>query len=89
MALTMESAFAAAVDRVNRARGARLSNDAQLELYASFKQANVGDAPLHAACGMFDGVARAKHGAWARLRGTSREAAMALYVAAVAKHVPQ
>lgn len=60
--------------------------DELLELYALFKQATAGDAG-ESAPGVFDFKARAKHDAWQRRKGMSREDAMRAYVDLVAKLV--
>ena len=54
-----------------------------LELYALFKQANVGDVNV-ARPGMMDFKGKAKWDAGKAREGTSREDAMTAYVAAVA-----
>ena len=51
-----------------------------LELYALFKQANVGDVNA-ARPGMMDFKGKAKWDAWKAREGTSREDAMTAYVA--------
>jgi acyl-CoA-binding protein len=55
-----------------------------LELYALYKQATVGDVSGPRP-GAFDLRARAKHDAWAKAKGLTREAAMARYVELVAR----
>ena len=60
----------------------RPSNEDFLFLYAHFKQANVGDAKGDRP-GMLDMVGRAKYDAWAKLKGTTTDAAMTQYVAKV------
>jgi acyl-CoA-binding protein len=55
-----------------------------LELYALYKQATVGDVSGPRP-GTFDVRARAKHDAWAKAKGLATEAAMARYVALVAR----
>jgi acyl-CoA-binding protein len=62
-----------------------LGNDVLLELYALYKQATVGDAGGDRP-GMLDVRGRAKYDAWAKRRGTSKDAAMESYIALVAKH---
>ena len=57
----------------------RPSNNDMLFLYAHFKQGSVGDATGKRP-GMMDMVGRAKYDAWAKLKGTSKEQAMQLYV---------
>lgn len=58
------------------------SNDQLLELYSLFKQGTVGDA-TGSRPGMMDFVGRAKFDAWAKRKGTSKDAAMSAYVALV------
>ena len=58
------------------------SNDQLLELYSLFKQATVGDA-TGSRPGMMDFVGRAKFDAWAKRKGTAKDAAMSAYVALV------
>jgi diazepam-binding inhibitor (GABA receptor modulating acyl-CoA-binding protein) len=76
-----EAAFEDAQRRVN-ALTKRPSTDELLELYALFKQATTGDA-AGARPGALDFKARAKFDAWAKLKGTARDAAMDRYVALV------
>lgn len=58
------------------------SNEDLLELYACFKQATVGDVQ-GSRPGMLDFKGRAKFDAWAKKKGTGKEAAMTAYVALV------
>jgi diazepam-binding inhibitor (GABA receptor modulator, acyl-CoA-binding protein) len=58
------------------------SNDDLLELYALYKQATSGDVS-GGRPGMLDLKGRAKYDAWAKKKGTSRDAAMEKYVALV------
>lgn len=60
----------------------RPSNEDLLTLYALFKQGSAGDAS-GTRPGMLDMVNRAKYDAWAKLKGTSTDAAMTQYVAKV------
>ncbi|MDR3416098.1 MAG: acyl-CoA-binding protein [Nevskia sp.] len=62
----------------------RPGNDDMLALYASFKQASQGDVS-GSRPGMLDMVGRAKYDAWAKLKGTGKDAAMTAYVAKVAE----
>ncbi|PSK92475.1 acyl-CoA-binding protein [Taibaiella chishuiensis] len=64
---------------------AKPDNDTLLKLYSLFKQAQEGDAPEKGDYGMFDFVAKAKHDAWAQLKGLGKEAAMQQYVDLVAR----
>lgn len=57
-------------------------NDELLELYALYKQGTAGDA-TGSRPGMLDFVGRAKFDAWAKRKGTSKDAAMTAYVAVV------
>lgn len=61
----------------------RPGNEDLLALYALFKQASEGDVS-GSRPGMLDMVARAKYDAWARFKGTGRDAAMKQYVDQVA-----
>ncbi len=60
----------------------RPDNLTLLKLYALYKQGSLGDND-QARPGFSDPVARAKWDAWNGLKGLSREAAMAQYVALV------
>ena len=57
----------------------RPADDDMLRLYATYKQATVGDVSGERP-GAFDFVARAKYDAWARLRSTDKDKAMKSYV---------
>ncbi|MFZ5756176.1 MAG: acyl-CoA-binding protein [Pseudomonadota bacterium] len=57
----------------------RPSNDDLLFLYAHYKQGADGDVK-GSRPGMLDMVGRAKYDAWAKLKGTSKDAAMQKYV---------
>ncbi|MGB7819994.1 MAG: acyl-CoA-binding protein [Ornithinibacter sp.] len=57
-------------------------NETKLRLYALYKQATEGDAQGKRP-GFTNPVGRAKHDAWAALRGTDTEAAKAEYVEVV------
>lgn len=63
---------------------ARPSNDDLLALYGYYKQATQGDC-TGSRPGMMDFANRAKYDAWAKLKGTGREAAMQAYVDKVGK----
>lgn len=60
----------------------RPDDETMLELYALYKQATAGDVEGKRP-GMFDFVAGAKHDAWSRLQGKSRDEAKTEYVALV------
>jgi acyl-CoA-binding protein len=57
----------------------RPSDEDMLRLYATYKQASVGDVSGDRP-GAFDFVNRAKYDAWARLKGTETDKAMKSYV---------
>jgi carboxylesterase len=82
-AVALDAAFAAAAAEVKTLTRAP-DNATLLELYALYKQADVGsvtgDRP-----GVLDVVGRAKYDAWSKLKGVSRDEAMRKYVALVAK----
>lgn len=67
-----------------RALPDRPDNDTLLRLYALYKQGVEGDlnAPKP---GFFDFVGTAKHEAWAKLAGTSKDEAMQQYIDLVKK----
>ncbi|KAI8608553.1 acyl-CoA-binding protein, partial [Chytriomyces sp. MP71] len=58
------------------------NNDELLQLYALFKQANVGDNATPKP-GMFELQANAKWAAWNKVKGTSQEDAEKQYIALV------
>jgi len=60
----------------------RPSNEELLQLYALYKQATEGDVTGERPGG-FDFKAIAKHDAWEELKGKSKEAAIAEYIALV------
>jgi diazepam-binding inhibitor (GABA receptor modulating acyl-CoA-binding protein) len=59
-------------------------NDTLLRLYALYKQATVGDVSGKRP-GFMDMVGQAKYDAWAKVKGTSKEAAMQSYIDLVNK----
>jgi diazepam-binding inhibitor (GABA receptor modulator, acyl-CoA-binding protein) len=77
--------FADAQARIKPVTG--LSNDTMLDLYALYKQSTSGDVS-GSRPGMLDVRGRAKYDAWAKRKGTTRDAAMEAYIALVAKHAP-
>jgi len=54
-------------------------NDVKLKMYGLFKQAGAGDV-TGSRPGFADIVGRAKHDAWAAVKGTSAEDAMQQYI---------
>jgi acyl-CoA-binding protein len=60
----------------------RPDNETLLRIYALYKQATAGDA-TGARPGFTDFIGRAKHDAWAKLKGTPPEQAMREYIALV------
>lgn len=79
----LSTRFAEAQARIKPVTG--LGNDVLLEMYALYKQATVGDVSGDRP-GMMDMRGRAKYDAWAKKKGTSKDAAMEQYIAVVAKH---
>ncbi len=77
--------FAEAQARIKPIAG--LGNDVMLTMYALYKQATVGDV-TGSRPGVLDLRGRAKYDAWANVRGTSRAASMAQYIALVESHAP-
>lgn len=63
----------------------RPSNDILLQLYSLYKQATDGDAPAEGPSNPFDFVGKAKHNAWAELRGKSADDSMQGYIDIVNK----
>jgi diazepam-binding inhibitor (GABA receptor modulator, acyl-CoA-binding protein) len=62
----------------------RPGNDTLLNLYALYKQATTGDVS-GSRPGFTDFVGRTKYDAWAKLKGTSKDAAMRSYIELVAR----
>lgn len=83
--MTLPESFEDAQKRVKTLPEAP-GNDVLLDLYALFKQATAGDV-TGSRPGMMDFKGRAKFDAWAKKKGTSKDAAMTAYVALVDKLV--
>ncbi|MGV3621424.1 MAG: acyl-CoA-binding protein [Archangium sp.] len=79
--MTLTEQFEDAQKRVKTLKEAP-GNDTLLNLYALFKQATAGDVS-GSRPGMMDFKGRAKFDAWAKKKGTSKDAAMTAYVALV------
>lgn len=79
--MDLTTSFNDAQTRV-KALTASPGNDELLELYALFKQATVGDV-TGSRPGMLDFKGRAKFDAWAKKKGTSKDASMQAYIAVV------
>ena len=77
----LKDRFAAAKARVEKL-SQRPSNEQLLQLYALYKQAGEGDVSGDRP-GLLDIKGRAKHDAWARCKGQSKDEAMRKYVALV------
>ena len=60
-------------------------NNTLLMLYSLYKQATDGDNSAEYSGGPFDFVAKFKHEAWAKLKGTTKDAAMQQYIDIVTK----
>ena len=80
--MAIEDDFARAQQDIKSASSVGTSE--LLKLYGLFKQGTLGDASGKRP-GMLDVKGRAKFDAWSELKGTSKEDAMAGYVAFVAK----
>lgn len=78
----LKKAFAQAQEDV-KTLSKRPSNEDFLFLYSHFKQTDKGDVS-GARPGMLDMVGRAKYDSWAKLKGTSADAAMKAYIDKVA-----
>jgi diazepam-binding inhibitor (GABA receptor modulator, acyl-CoA-binding protein) len=63
----------------------RPSNETLLQLYSLYKQGSTGDVNVDPPSNPFDFVAKAKHEAWANLKGKSKDDAMKEYVELVEK----
>lgn len=80
--MSQSPAFEAAV-AASKTLSQKPANDVLLQLYSLYKQATEGDAPADGPANPFDFVAKAKHEAWAGLKGKGQQAAEAEYVALV------
>ena len=79
--MALDDDFRSAQERVKTLQ-TRPSNDTLLELYSLFKQGTEGDVS-GSRPGMLDLKGRAKYDAWAKRKGTARDAAKQQYVALV------
>lgn len=77
----LQTRFEQAAEEVQRLPS-KPDNKILLQLYALYKQATQGNVSGNRP-GFTNPVGRAKHDAWARLRGRSQEAAMEEYIALV------
>ena len=59
---------------------ARPGNEVLLQLYSLYKQATEGDVQGDGPSNPFDFIAKAKHEAWTKLQGITREEAMSQYI---------
>ena len=80
--MTLKETFEQAVTE-SKTLTARPDNNTLLRMYSLYKQATEGDAPAEGPSNPFDFVAKAKYDAWAKLKGTSTDAAMTEYVGIV------
>ena len=79
--MALDEDFRSAQERVKTLK-TRPPNETLLELYSLFKQATEGDVQGKRP-GMLDLKGRAKYDAWAKVKGTSKDAAMQSYVSLV------
>jgi acyl-CoA-binding protein len=63
----------------------RPSNETLLQLYSLYKQGKEGDVNTDPPANPFDFANKAKHDAWANLKGKTKEEAMQEYIALVGK----
>lgn len=76
----IQQQFNDAISYVQSGQGnAKPSNETKLKYYALYKQATEGDVKGKKP-GLTDFVGRAKHSAWADLKGMSPEQAMETYI---------
>lgn len=80
----MKDLFEQAVKDVELLRE-RPSNETLLQLYSLYKQSTEGDNLKDPPENPFDFVGKAKHEAWASLKGKTPEEAMAAYIELVDK----
>ena len=69
----------------SKALSEKPSNEVLLQLYSLYKQATIGDVNTEPPSNPFDFVNKAKHDAWASLKGRSKDNAMQEYVDLVNK----
>jgi len=81
--MELEKEFEAAV--IKSKELPRPSNDDLLTLYSLYKQATEGDITGEKPTNPFDLVGNAKHHAWSKLKGVTKEDAMKAYIEFVAK----
>jgi acyl-CoA-binding protein len=77
----LQASFEAAV-AASKTLSERPDNQTLLQLYALYKQATAGDVEGKRP-GFSDMIGRAKHDAWAALKGTGKGDAMQRYIALV------
>ena len=82
--MDLQKQFDAAVAN-SKALSEKPSNEVLLQLYSLYKQATTGDINTEPPSNPFDFVNKAKHDAWASLKGRTKEAAMQEYVDLVNK----
>lgn len=70
--------FSEAAERVKQLPDA--SNEDKLELYALFKQSNVGDCIIDRPGGLFNMAEKAKWDAYSKKKGMSKDDAMRAYI---------
>ena len=63
----------------------RPDNEALLKLYSLYKQSTEGDITSDPPSNPFDFVNKAKHDAWAELKGKSKQEAMQEYISLIEK----
>ncbi len=82
--MSLVDQFTAAV-ATSKTLSEKPDNNTLLTLYSLYKQATEGDNSEEYSGGGFDFVAKFKYEAWAKLKGTTKDAAMQQYIDLVAK----
>jgi diazepam-binding inhibitor (GABA receptor modulator, acyl-CoA-binding protein) len=75
---TLQAKFDASAQAV-QALKQRPDNDTLLKLYASYKQATIGDVSGKRP-GLIDFAGRAKYDAWSKMKATPKDQAMQAYI---------
>jgi len=81
--MTLKEQFEQAVAD-SKSLTAKPDNNTLLQLYSLYKQATQGDAGIDDSSNPFDFIAKAKHNAWAQLRGLDADGAMKQYIDLIA-----
>ena len=77
--MSLQELFTAAVAN-SKTLTEKPDNETLLKLYSLYKQATAGDNNEAAPANAFDFVAKFKHEAWEKLKGTTKDDAMQQYI---------